>query len=50
MVAAWADYKQAGPLLISLNHPGTADDKLLHVSFSDVAVKLAGSSTWMEAK
>jgi hypothetical protein len=50
VIAAWADYKQAGPLLVSLDHPGTADGKPLHVSFSNVAVKVAGSTTWMEAK
>jgi len=50
VIATWADYKQAGPLLVSRDHPGTADDKPVHVSFSNVAVKLAGSSTWTEAK
>ena len=50
VTAAWTDYKKAGPLLFSLDHPGTADDKQLHVSFSNVAVRLTGSSTWTEAK
>jgi hypothetical protein len=50
VIATWAAYKQAGPLLVSLDHPGTADEKPVHVSFSNVAVKLTGSSTWMEAK
>jgi hypothetical protein len=50
VIASWADYKKAGPLLVSLDHPGTADDKPLHVSFANVAVKLAGSNTWLEAQ
>lgn len=50
VTATWADYKKAGPLLVSLDHRGTADDKPLHVFFSNVAVKLAGSSAWVEAQ
>jgi hypothetical protein len=48
--ATWAGYKKAGPLLISTDHRGTADDKPLEVSFSDVSVKLVGSDTWMSAQ
>jgi hypothetical protein len=40
----------AGPLLISTEHRGTADGKPLHLWFSNVAVKMAGSSTWTDAK
>ena len=50
VVATWEGYKKAGPLLISTEHHGTADDKPLHVFLSDVSVKLTGSNTWMEAK
>jgi hypothetical protein len=50
VIATWADYKKAGPLLLSLDHNGTADGKPLRVSFSNVAVKLTGSDTWVEAK
>ena len=50
VTATWADYKKAGPLLISTEHRGTADGKLLHIFLSDVAVKLTGSDTWMEAE
>jgi hypothetical protein len=50
VIATWAGYKKAGPLLLSLDHRGTADGKPFHLSFSNVAVKLVGSSTWMEAK
>lgn len=48
--ATWTAYKTAGPLLISTDHRGTADGKPLHIFISDVAVKLAGSDTWMAAK
>lgn len=50
LVARWADYKKAGPLLISFDHRSTADGKPARVYFSDVAVKLAGSDTWVNAK
>jgi hypothetical protein len=47
--ATWVGYKKAGPLLISTEHRGTADGKPLHLSFSNVAVKLVGSDKWVEA-
>jgi len=50
VIVTWADYKKAGPLLLSLDHRGTADGKPFHLSFSNVAVKLAGSNTWVDAK
>ena len=50
VIATWADYKKAGPLLLSLDHRGTADGKPLRLFFTDVAVKLVGSSTWMDAQ
>jgi hypothetical protein len=50
VVVTWADYKKAGPLLLSLDHRGTADGKPAHIFFSNVAVKLAGSSTWLDAQ
>ena len=50
VIATWAGYKKAGPLLFSTEHRGTADGKPLHLFFSNVAVKLAGSNTWMDAK
>jgi hypothetical protein len=50
VIATWADYKKAGPLLVSLDHRGTRDGKPLHLFFSNVAVKLVGSSTWMTAQ
>ena len=50
VLATWAGYKKAGPLLLSLDHRGTADGKPLHLFFSNVAVKVAGSSTWVDAK
>ncbi len=50
VTATWAGYKKAGPLLISTDHRGTADGKPLHLFLSNVAVKLAGSDKWMDAK
>jgi len=50
VTATWAGYKKAGPLLVSTEHRGTADGKPLHLSFSNVAVKLVGSNTWMDAQ
>jgi len=50
VITTWAGYKKAGPLLISTEHKGTADGGPLHIWFSNVAVKLAGSGTWMDAK
>jgi hypothetical protein len=50
VVATWTDYKKAGPLLFSLDHRGAHNGDPLRVSFSNVAVKLAGSNTWMDAQ
>jgi len=50
VIATWAGYKKAGPILISTEHRGTADGKPLHLFFTNVAVKLKGSNTWIEAK
>jgi len=50
VIATWAGYKKGGPLLISTEHRGTADGKPLHLFFSNVAVKLAGSNTWTDAQ
>jgi hypothetical protein len=40
----------AGPLLVSTEHPGTADGKPLRLAHSGVAVKMAGSDKWVDAK
>jgi hypothetical protein len=48
--ATWAGYKKAGPLLFSLDHRGTINGDPLHLLLSNVAVKLAGTNTWMEAQ
>src|SRR5215471_21333800 len=50
VVATWAGYKQAGPLLIATDHRGTADGKPVRVFFSNVSVKLMGSDTWVNAE
>ena len=48
--AKWLDYKKAGPLVVCLDHRGTGDGKPLRIFFTDVAVKLAGSDTWVNAQ
>ena len=50
VTVVWAGYKKAGPLLISTEHRGTADGKPLHISISEVSVKLAGSDNWVKAQ
>ena len=48
--ATWAGYKKAGPLLISTDHPGTADGKPFRLTISDVSVKVKGSKDWINAR
>jgi hypothetical protein len=50
VTATWTGYKKAGPLMISTEHRGTADGKPLHISITNVAVKLTGSDKWMPAQ
>jgi len=50
VIATWAGYKKAGPLLVSTDHRGTADGKPLTLTLSNVAVRLAGSDNWVDAK
>ena len=50
VIAKWEGYKKAGPLLVSTDHSGTADGKPFTLTFTDVAVKLAGSDTWVNAQ
>jgi hypothetical protein len=50
VTVTWTGYKKAGPLLFSTEHRGTADGKPLHISISDVAVKVTGSDTWVKAQ
>jgi hypothetical protein len=50
VIATYADYKKAGPLLISTDHRGTVDGKPLRLWISDVSVKLTGSENWINAQ
>jgi hypothetical protein len=50
VVASWTGYKKAGPLLFSTEHHGTADGKPLHISLTNIAVKLTGSDKWVPAE
>jgi hypothetical protein len=49
-IAAFKDYKKAGPIVIALDHRGKADGQPARVFFSNVGVKLAGSNTWVDAQ
>jgi hypothetical protein len=50
VTTTWAGYKKAGPLLFSTDHRGTADGKPARIYFTNVAVKVTGSDTWIDAK
>jgi hypothetical protein len=50
VIATWAGYKKAGPLLFATDHRGTADGKPLRIYLTDVAVKVTGSDAWVDAK
>ena len=49
--ATWAGYEKAGPLILSTEHVGRAEDgKPLTVRFTNVAVKVTGSADWINAQ
>jgi len=50
LTVTWAEYKMAGPILIAEDHRGTYTGKPIHISFTGVAVKLAGASDFVPAK
>ncbi|WP_207230972.1 hypothetical protein [Bradyrhizobium sp. Leo121] len=50
VIATYADYKKAGPILFSTDHRGTLDGKPFRLFLSDVSVKLAGSDNWIDAQ
>jgi len=50
VVATWAGYRKAGPLLISTDHHGTADGQPVRIFLSNVSVKLSGSDNWVNAQ
>jgi hypothetical protein len=50
VTTTWAGYKKAGPLLVSTDHRGTADDAPCRIFFSNVAYKLGGSDKWTDAQ
>ena len=49
-IVTWAGHKKAGPLLVSTDHRGTADGKPVTITFTNVAAKLTGSDTWVNAQ
>ena len=50
VIATWAGYQKAGPLLVSTDHRGTTDGKPVRISISDVSVKVKGSDDWIKAQ
>lgn len=50
VTATWTGYKKAGPLLVSTEHKGNADGAPLHLSITNVAVKVTGSDKWTAAQ
>jgi len=48
--ATWGGQKKAGPLLVSTDRRGYADGKPIRIWYSDVAVKVMGSDTWMKTQ
>ena len=50
VMATYADYKKAGPLLFSTDHRGTVDGKPLRLYFTDISVKMTGSDNWINAQ
>ena len=48
--AKYTDYKKAGPLLFSIDHPGVVDGKDFKITLSGVSVKLRGSDKWLDAE
>jgi hypothetical protein len=50
VLVRWSGYKKAGPLLVATDHRGTADGKPLKMTFTNVAVKVAGSDKWVPAQ
>jgi len=50
LMVTWADYKKAGPLFVSQDHRGIADGQPVRIFLSDVALKLQGSDSWLNAQ
>jgi hypothetical protein len=50
VVATWEGYKKARPILFSTEHRGKADGVPFKEHLKNIAVKLTGSTDWMEAK
>lgn len=50
VMATYADYKKAGPLLFATDHHGMIDGKPFRLYFTDIAVKMTGSDNWIKAE
>ncbi len=50
LFATWGAQKKAGPLLLSTDRRGYADGMPIRIFFTNVAVKVTGSDTWIKAQ
>lgn len=50
VIANYADYRKAGPLVVAMDHHGKIDGKDFRLFFTDVSVKLSGSDNWINAQ
>lgn len=50
LIATWAGYKKAGPLLVSTEHRGTFKGKPAHIWLTGVSVKVTGSAAAVNAQ
>lgn len=50
VMATYAEYKKAGPLLFATDHRGTIDGKPFRLYFTDISVKMTGSDNWINAQ
>jgi hypothetical protein len=50
VMAKYTGYKQAGPLLISTDHPGMVNGRPYRITLTDVSVKVTGSDNWIDAQ
>lgn len=50
VILKWEGYKKAGPLLVSTERRGTSDGIPVRLFLSNIAVKLAGSDKWVNAR
>lgn len=50
VIATYAGYKKAGPILIATDHHGTVDGKPFEITLTGLSVKMTGSDKWIDAQ